>query len=240
VEASPPPIEPPTTDILDETPATRERNAYRLQSGIILSRPPLLTRPLLPFESAFFFYQKRLNERLAAGFRRQLYFKTDTTSDLDWRIKLRERKGTVGKDVGVYNGHGRHAWNDELLVGSTLSDPEVLRNRLLGDAELRVSEDGIELPETDRVPVEQPLPRLTEADLTKDVRRLDRKLDETLYLVVESGEGWGFPASVVRKSENLHEVCGHVRIRLRVMLTLLTHLTVPSRRRQERWPQPQV
>ena len=176
---------------------------------MILTRPPLLTRPLLPFESAFFLYQKRLNERLSAPFRGETYFKEDTAVALDWAIKLAERRGTPAKDIGRYrpHQHGRALWGDEEPVGSSLAAEADVRAALVRDAELRVSEDGEEIPEADRVPLEPPRPRTTEADEAGDARRLDRQLDRTLYLVVQGKDGaWTFPASDVLTSENLHEV----------------------------------
>jgi len=193
-----------------DTTSAAVASRYRIKSGLILTRPPILTRELTPFEEAFFLYQKRLNERLTAPFRRAFFFKKDTAADLDWRIKLKERKGVPNKDIGRYNPRGRMAWNDEVMVGSTTSSTEYIYDRLLTDAEMRVSEDGEEIPPEDRVPVERPMPRRTEADEKNDVRRLDRALDRTLYLVVRKGAEdkgiWQFPAGDVPTHENLHEV----------------------------------
>ncbi|KAL2137175.1 hypothetical protein VTI74DRAFT_7722 [Chaetomium olivicolor] len=195
-------------------PVTTTAPGYRIKSGVILTRAPLLTREQTPFESAFYFYQKRLNERLTAPFRRQFYFKQDTAADLDFRIKLRERHGVPAKDIGRYNPRGRMAWNDELLVGSKTSDPQEMLEKLLADAEVRVSEDGEPIAPEERVPVERPMPRRTEADEKNDVRRLDRALDRTLYLVVRRGEGetgvWEFPTGVVPTEETLHETAARV------------------------------
>lgn len=177
-----------------------------MQSGFILTRPPLLTPRLHPFENAFFFYQKRLEQRLCAPFVTDVYFKPDTARQLDWKLKLGERRGIVAKELGAYYGKGARAWDDELVVGDPLSRPETMVDSLLKDAEVRVSEDAEVLDPADVVPVERPRDRETEADRTGDVRRLDRKLDRTLHLVVEGKDGWGFPADVVSKDENLHEV----------------------------------
>lgn len=175
---------------------------------MILTRPPLLTRTQTPLESAFFLYQKRLEERLAAPFRKGFYFRLDTPSELDWRLKVRERHGVAARDIGRYNPRGRMAWNDEVLVGSPVAEPANVVDSLLRDAVMRVSEDGEEIPEEDRAEIERPLPRRTEADEKGDVRRLDRAMDRTLYLVVRKGEGapWEFPSGDVLTSENLHEV----------------------------------
>ncbi|KAK4169372.1 39S mitochondrial ribosomal protein L46-domain-containing protein [Cladorrhinum sp. PSN259] len=225
--STPPPPPPPTPEAAKPAPGTNP-NPYKIKSGLILTRPPILTRQPTPFESSFYLYQKRLNERLSAPFRKDFYFKQDTALDLDWRIKLKERHGVPAKDIGRYNPRGRMAWNDEVLVGSTTSSPEAIVECLLEDAEVRVSEDGEEIAAEERVPVEKPLPRQTEADAKKDVKRLDRKLDETLYLVVkrivevevegeeakepktEKREQWGFPEGQVVTEEGLHQTAARV------------------------------
>lgn len=178
---------------------------YDIRSGLILTRPPLLTRRLHPFENAFFFYQKRLEERLNTPFITSIYFKPDTARQLDWNLKVKERKGTVAKELGLYHGKNSGAWDDELKVGDSLSSQEHILDSLLKDAEARVSDDAEVIAPEDVVPVERPADRETEADKKGDVRRLDRRLERTLYLVVKGKDGWGFPADVIQ-DENLHEV----------------------------------
>ena len=203
-ETPPPPF---SLDPSTATPVSLPKATHKLKSGVILTRAPLLTRSLEPFESAFFLYQKRLNERLSAPFREETYLKKDTAVALDWAVKLAERRGTPAKDIGIYRPHGRELVNDEEKVGSVLANQENVREALILDAELRVSEDGEEIPTADRVPIEPPQPRRTEADEKMDVKRLDRELEQTLYLVVKGKDGvWGFPSSDVLTNENLHEV----------------------------------
>ena len=185
--------------------------AYDIRSGLILTRPPILTRALHPFENAFFFYQKRLEERLNNAFIPSVYFKPDTARRMEWDLKIKERQGTVAKELGAYNGKTSAAWQDELKVGDTLSTPDHLVNSLLKDAETRVSEDAELIPDNDVVPVTLPGGRETEADKKNDVRRLDRKLESTLYLVVKGKDGWVFPADLVPAGENLHEVSDTIR-----------------------------
>ncbi|KNA97325.1 hypothetical protein FOXG_02071 [Fusarium oxysporum f. sp. lycopersici 4287] len=175
------------TDTSTPAPA-RSPPPYDVRSGVILTRPPLVTRKLHPFENAFFFYQKRLEERLNTPFITSIYFKPDTARRLDWNIKVQERKGTVAKELGVYNGKSSKAWDDELKVGDELSNQETIVKSLLRDAEARVSDDAEIIAPEDG-----------------DVQRLDRQLDRTLYLVVKGKDGWGFPADVIPKDENLHE-----------------------------------
>lgn len=194
---------------LKPSPAS-EPPPYDLYSGVILMRAPLLTRKLHPFENAFFFYQKRLEERLCSKFIPSIYYKPETVRLLDWEVKIKERKGNVAKELGEYQGQSSMAWDDELRIGDRLSEPENMTECLLKDAESRVSDDAEVLEPDDVVPVPRPASRETEADRLGDVTRLDRKLDRTLYLVVKGNEGWGFPAGIMVDEENLHDAAQRV------------------------------
>lgn len=215
---------PTSTDSSSQSSATSEPPAaptrppnYTVRAGLLLSRPPILTQDPTAFESSFYLYQKRLNERLAAPFQRKAFFKKDTSPALDWRLQMVERQGTIARDIGHYEGgkggrgHGAAvAWDDEAKIGDSeaemLTNPDQLRERIMSDADLRVSEDGEKLRESDRVRVERPQQRKSEADAKNDTQRLDRKMDRTLYLVVKNQDGtWGFPTADVGSDEALHE-----------------------------------
>ncbi|KAI6247170.1 54S ribosomal protein L17, mitochondrial [Erysiphe necator] len=188
---------------------------HEIHSGVILSRPPLLTPKPHPFENAFFFYQKRLNERLAIPFSRYFYFKKDTPANTDWKIKIKERGGVPAKELGTYNAYGKYAWNDELLIKEKhMVEPEFITNQLVKDARVCVTEDGVVVQdEAARLEgVEMPRSRITEADQNNDIRRLDRLLDRTLYLVVRSKDTklWGFPSGEVLGKENLHKAAERI------------------------------
>lgn len=219
---SSPPTDGPTTPhhYYDQTPDA----LYKIRAGIILSRPPILTRTPCAFERAFYLYQKRLNERTTSPFAHKFYFKPQQPASIDFKLKFDDRYHVMTREVGRHRQtqpdgsvgsldrltrKGRDAWDDEALldVGSLYSEPEYMLERLYTEAESRVSEDGEELAFDDRLQIERPLPRKTEADRTWDLTRLDRALDRTLYLVVQRSEGWWqFPSDEVRPDEALHEV----------------------------------
>ena len=182
--------------------------AYQVNAGVVLSRPPQITRDLTPFEKAFFFYQRRLNERLALPFTRYFYFKKGTPADLEFKQKVKQRQ-TAARDIGVYNAYSNEGWNDELLVGAKESDPEEQVQALLSDVETHGTEtDG--MGEAGKESVERPMPRVTEADHSGDVKSLNRLLQRTLYLLVRGKDGkWGFPTSGLIGKENLHQVRHH-------------------------------
>ena len=126
---------------------------------------------------------------------------------------MKERQ-TPARDIGVYNAYGNEGWNDELLVGDRLSEPEEQMEKLLRDAEVEAKEGDIEGEGemVKKVLVERPRPRFTKADEVGDLKSLNRALQKTLYLVVKSGKGqWGFPSAQLAKHESLHTVSRHRR-----------------------------
>ncbi|KAL8882808.1 MAG: hypothetical protein Q9198_000254 [Flavoplaca austrocitrina] len=202
----PSPIEPPPSGaaLPSNTPSASLRTAYRVKASVLLSRPPLITRDLTPFEKSYFLYQRRLNERLAMPFSRYFYYQKGTPGDVEWKRKIKERL-TPARDIGVYNAYAKEGWNDEVLVGANESEPDVQVDALLKDAEVEglTGEEGQEVKKHE---VEKPMPRITEADRIGDTKSLDRNLQRTLYLVVREGkEGkWWFPNDVLVGKESLH------------------------------------
>jgi large subunit ribosomal protein L46 len=200
---------PPVAQIFPQT-------SYSVNAGVVLSRPPQLTRDLHPFEAAYFLYQRRLNERTALPFTRYFYYKKRTPADIEWKRKIKQRL-TPARDIGRYKGYGAEAWNDELLVGAKESEFDWQVERLLEDAEQTGAENQAEegseqltvtstRKKVEHEPVERPMPRLTEADLENDVKSLNRALQRTLYLLVQNKDGhWTFPYAKLEK-ETLHAV----------------------------------
>lgn len=163
-------------------------------------------------------------------FSRYFYYQKGTPADVEWKRKARVRK-TAARDIGVYSGYGKEAWNDELLVGDHTPEPDSQREALIRDAEGKEILDA--LPVDDReadgeavagdarlgegvrkdleVQIERPVSRITEADEKNDVKSLNRKLDQSLYLLVKNKEGrWRFPEDRLYARENMHQVRAHV------------------------------
>ncbi|RQM06384.1 hypothetical protein DH86_00001177 [Scytalidium sp. 3C] len=140
------------------------------------------------------------------------------SSPLD--IPASERNGAAAKELGGYQAYGKMGWNDEILVGDERSQPGYVVQKLLEDARVRTAEgkDGsVSVIDADASAEGEGLDRvenrLTEADIKKDVRRLDRKLAETLYLVVQKEKGgWGFPTSDLIGRENLYQAAERILV----------------------------
>jgi large subunit ribosomal protein L46 len=199
-------IEPTSTSNVAESP----RLAYQLRAGIVLSRPPLITRDLHPFEKAFYLYQRRLNERLAIPFTRYFYYRKDTPASIEYKRKIQERK-TPARDIGFYDAYGPEGWNDELLMGAPESEPEHQMEALLKDAQpdsTSVTTDEVAAEaKPQEVSIPRPMPRVTKADETGDQKSLDRMLQRSLYLLVANAEGrWAFPSAPIEGRETLRQV----------------------------------
>ncbi|EOD51563.1 putative 50s ribosomal subunit l30 protein [Neofusicoccum parvum UCRNP2] len=191
--------------------AAAPQQAYQVRAGVVLSRPPVLTRDLHPFEKALFLYQRRLNERLALPFTRYFYYKKGTTADLEWKRKQKQRL-TAARDIGDYRAHGKEGWNDELLVGAQESEPDHQREALLKDLE-STGADSTGQGGKKAESAERPLPRVTEADKAGDQKSLNRMLSRTLYLLVKDGSGrWGFPQDRLVGRENLYNAAERVLV----------------------------
>ncbi|PQE08848.1 50S ribosomal subunit L30 protein [Rutstroemia sp. NJR-2017a WRK4] len=192
----------PHLDNLPPVSPSPASKTYALATGIVLSRPPLLTPEQSPFEKSFFLYQKRLNERLALPFTQYFYFKKDTPAIAAWKKHVKERNGVAGRDVGGYEAYGEEGWNDEVLVGSDIAEPERVRQGLVKEA---IGAEEVVGEEVQGIEV---YPRETEADRKGDMRSLERRLAETLYLVVKGGKegenAWGFPRGELGGREMLH------------------------------------
>lgn len=146
---------------------------------------------------------------------------------MEWKRKAKNRR-TAARDIGVYSGYGDEAWNDEVLVGDETAELEAQREALIRDAEGRLIKGaepvGDEEANKEKVSgdaqmgggtrkelelhVERPASRVTEADKKNDTSSLNRKLDQTLYLLVKNKEGrWRFPEDRMFVREDLNMVC---------------------------------
>jgi len=161
----------------------------------------MLTPDLTPFEESFYFYQRRLNQRLALPLTRYFYFKKGMPADLEWKRKQR----ALGD---VYTGFGKRAWADELLVGdNSHMSPDNGFHRL---AATTVSGEDATGDGVQKFGI--PLPRRSKADEEGNRRSLDRAMTRTLYLLVKKKgrdkHVWRFPQCPLVGRENLKEV-GH-------------------------------
>ncbi|KIV92273.1 hypothetical protein PV10_06728 [Exophiala mesophila] len=180
--------------------------SFIIKAGVVISRPPLITPDPHPFETAYYLYQRRLNERLVLPFTQYFYYKRNTPAFEKWREGRRARSGTATRDVGNYNAYSDVSWNDEVLVGDDTGSPAKLVQQL-------VAEEGRQDEFTGKGdPKYAGLRRRTDADENNDQRSLERSLSRTLYLLLKpkGKEFWTFPAGPVSGKEGLKEAAQRV------------------------------
>ena len=96
----------------------------------------------------------------------------------------------------------RDAEGREIVGAEAVGDKEANKEQVSGDARIGEGQrKDLELH------VERPASRVTEADEKNDTLSLNRKLDQTLYLLVQNKDGlWKFPEDRLFVSEDLHRV----------------------------------
>ncbi|CEP64375.1 mitochondrial 54S ribosomal protein mL46 LALA0_S11e02652g [Lachancea lanzarotensis] len=155
-----------------------------IRAGLILSRIPIITQDLNKLEKQYYEYQSELEKRLMWTFPQYYYFKRGTLAEKRF---LAVQKGPVSKQPGVWFPQGvpdiKH--NRERRTKQVVNLPQHF-DSAAGDQ--TSDADSVSRPIV-------PNSRSTEADQTNDVQSLERKLSETLYLLVKSTEGkWRFPS----------------------------------------------
>lgn len=205
-------------------PISEQQASITIHAGVVLSRAPLITHDPHPFETAFYLYQRRLNERLVLPFTQYFYFKRGTPAFEHWRVRRRERNNTAARDIGNYNPYHEDGWNDEALLGDKVGEPDQVVRRLLEDEGKEVAESiDAEVAAGSKL---GGLRRKTDADERNDQRSLERALDRTLYLVVKKpnfgkAERWEFPDGAVEGEEGVKQVSGPRSLSCRMLITLL-------------------
>ncbi len=201
---------PPITQLSPDGPeaSSAPQPIYTVKAGVVVSRPPLITADPHPFETAYYLYQRRLNERLVLPFTQYFYYKRGTPAFEHWRAHRQRRGGAATRDIGKYNAYTPESWNDEALVG----DDSGLQTKIVQDL---IEEEGRAEEFTGAGdPKFAGLKRRTAADDENNQQSLERSLQRTLYLLVKNkkvkgqseSERWKFPSGTIVGFEGLKEV----------------------------------
>nr|KAK5443148.1 hypothetical protein LTR18_005826 [Exophiala xenobiotica] len=205
---------PPITQLSPDGPeaSSAPQPIYTVKAGVVVSRPPLITPDPHPFETAYYLYQRRLNERLVLPFTQYFYYKRGTPAFEHWRSHRLRRGGTATRDIGEYNAYTPESWNDEALVG----DESGLQTKIVQDL---IAEEGRAEEFTGSGdPKFAGLKRRTAADDENNQQSLERSLQRTLYLLVKNkkvkgqseSESWKFPSGTIVGFEGLKEAAQRI------------------------------
>ncbi|KAH3685717.1 hypothetical protein WICPIJ_003317 [Wickerhamomyces pijperi] len=158
-----------------------------IRSTLLLTRTPVVTPELTPFETHFYNYQSELERRLMWTFPQYFYYKKGSLSE---RRFVKAQKGPVSKQPGVFFKKGI---------------PDIVHNRERREKQeviIPKSEEDESMSDFNRAVV--PNSRTTKADEDNDIKSLERALHRSLYLIVKENGSWKLPSFAVEDSSNLH------------------------------------
>ena len=155
-------------------------------TAVVLNRAPILTRTPSLFERAYYAYQARIRRALHNPFPYDFYFKPGSL--LETQFNLEERK----RERRAFGP--RFQKEDDKYV----SEEKAAADKAAA-AQLALQEEKEDL-----------MPRVHEADSSKNLRSLDRKGRRNIYLLLQTErdgkEHWRFPHGGLEKGELLHQV----------------------------------
>ncbi|OCH95296.1 hypothetical protein OBBRIDRAFT_884121 [Obba rivulosa] len=176
----------PSSSTLPPHPPKQRRPKPVINTGIILNRSPLITREPTLFEQAYHAYQARIQRALFNPFPDEFYFKPGTILEERFKKEEEERE--------------REAFGPPRKAAAS-------KDSAFTESE---SKSASESSENQSDNVDEPMPRVSEADKKGDVRSLDRRMDRNLYLLVHAKDQkgkprWRFPQGGREHGELLHE-----------------------------------
>jgi large subunit ribosomal protein L46 len=168
-----------------------------LNTSVILNRSPTLTRTPTVFERAYYAYQARIQRALHNPFPYEFYFKPGSLLEGKFTDEeLKRERKAFGRGYSAVNKDDSR----EVLSAEEL--------KMLG--------------QDDRFTMAQ---RVHSADVSGDVKSLDRKRTRNLYLLLQAKDDgrdvWRFPQGSVKDGELLHEV-SELLLYLKSQLSIVT------------------
>ncbi|KAL0947312.1 hypothetical protein HGRIS_013431 [Hohenbuehelia grisea] len=175
-------IDTPVASSSAPAPAKR-RVRSNLTASVILNRSPIITREPTPFETAYYDYQARIRRALHNPFPYEFYFKQGSLLEARFNIEETQRERNSFGDEFVGQSGSTEVKEEDKKAAEQLSQQE-------GEGEVI-------------------MPREHPADVSGDVKSLDRAAERNLYLLVRAKQDgkdiWRFPQGGVEKGELLHQ-----------------------------------
>ena len=162
-----------------------------IRATLILARSPIVVPELTKFESQYIKYKYELEKRLMWTFPAYYYFKKGTMSEYKFQSA---QKKPISKRPGVWYPQGI----PDLRYGRDRSTKQEV---IIPKDENTSSDTGVSRPIVKNSII-------TKADKFNDTTSLERKLRNTLYLLVRNkpSDQWKFPSFQVNSDQALHEV----------------------------------
>ncbi|CDK26861.1 unnamed protein product [Kuraishia capsulata CBS 1993] len=186
---SPPFVEVFTMSVRNFASVAAGSELAGISSALLLSRIPLVTPDLHPFEAAYYNYQNELKRRLMWTFPKYYYFRKGTVAEREF---VQAQKYPLFKRPGVWFPRGvpdlKHGRDRRFKEEVTLPKQQ----------ERADEDDELSKPVVFNS-------RVTAADEAGDLTSLERRLSRTLYLLIKTKGAWKFPSFPLVEPKPLHE-----------------------------------
>ena len=169
-----------------------QNSVYKdLQIGSILKRIPIITKSLTPYEKEYYEYKQGLYNRMALDFPKDYYYPPGTMKTMEFENVQKPKP-----DMELLNKYSK---NDELIFkdNKSVEYNEGGREKtdcdhvvLVEDVKSELNDESMKKNNENEVTFNS---RVTKADKEKDFTKLDRSLENDLYLVIKSQNKWVFP-----------------------------------------------
>ncbi|KAK6462958.1 60S ribosomal protein L17, mitochondrial precursor [Scheffersomyces coipomensis] len=169
-----------------------------ISSSLLLSRNPIITADLNPFEAQYYKYQSELWRRLMWTFPKWFYFREGTLAEQRFR-QLNKDPVSYNPDIEYPQGKPEIRHRRDRRFKQVINLPKTYK---------QVGEEGHEeesLTKSHDDLARQIIPnsRVTKADESNDLTSLERKLSRTLYLVINQNNNWVLPNFVESSTEEI-------------------------------------
>ncbi|CAI5759965.1 unnamed protein product [Candida verbasci] len=200
--------------ILRKYSQSTTNNIPKISSTLILSRLPVITTELSKFEKLFYKYQEELWRRLMWTFPKWFYFNQGTLAELRYK---QLNKGSMSYDPKILYPRGipdlkqgrDRRFRQYIKAPKPYKEIDELSQEQIKEIEeQKLKNNGEELINKDDLTRKIiPNQRVTKADLNKDDKSLERRLERTLYLIIKVNDSWILPTFENEKnSTSLHEL----------------------------------
>ncbi|RXW20740.1 hypothetical protein EST38_g5095 [Candolleomyces aberdarensis] len=175
---------PASSENVAQSVRPKKSEKPRISTAVILNRSPILTKAPTPFETAFYSYQARIRRALSNPFPHDFYFKQGSLLQTRFNLEERQRE--------------KRAFGPSFLPTEDVDPEKAAADKAAVEQLAQQEGEGEELTS-----------RTHKADLTNDVKSLDRKGQRNLYLLLlaeENGKDvWRFPQGGLEKGDLLHQ-----------------------------------
>ncbi|XBW37317.1 hypothetical protein QEN19_002899 [Hanseniaspora menglaensis] len=184
-----------STSALKQAASIASKN---LDIGVIVKRLPIVTKSLSAYEQNYYEYKKEIYDRMSLNFPKEYYFPTGSMKTIEFENvqpkaiaadQIAKYEGKIifptSKPELNYYGRDMNEKHDVILV-EEVKEELARQNSKIDEGKKNSGDEYVKFNE-----------RVTESDLKQDYQKLDRSLENDLYLITKNNKSekkvWEFP-----------------------------------------------